>query len=197
MAKRKKVAVYVLECEDEAWYVGIAEDPYHRFEQHQGKGGAQYTQIYRPIRIAHMFWCKNREEAEHLEDAMTSVMQRMFLKVAGGRWSRPSPSGRGKEWTPEDLAFRTYIHEHFGWNKTPKLRKPPVRSTSRCHNKVQRDPARQALVSDIRKLAYFATMGSDVNQLLGEYKPTKKKEHLSTKEIVERWRQKCAKKETK
>lgn len=195
MARKRKVAVYVLECEDEAWYVGVAEDPYHRFSQHQGRGGAQYTKIYRPLRIAHMFWCKNREEAEHLENAMTYVMQQMYLKVAGGRWSMPSPSGRGKEWTTADLAFRQCIHTHFGWTKTPQLKKLPKKKAKKSVEVVQQDPPRQALVSDIRKMAYSATITSDIASLLQYYRP-KKKQPLSSKEIVARWKRKCNIKDT-
>lgn len=193
-----RTAVYVLLCEDEAWYVGVAEDPYHRFKQHQAGKGAVYTRLYPPRYIAHLFWCETKEEALHLEDAMTYVMQQSYLKVAGGRWTMPSPSGRGREWTEAELDFRKFIHEHFGWTKTPQLQRPKKPSKARSGGGSHaRRPPRQALVSDIRKMAYSATMGSDVSQLLGEFKPTKKKEHLSTKEIVERWRQKCAKKETK
>lgn len=155
-----RTAVYVLLCEDEAWYVGVAEDPYHRFEQHKAGKGAVYTRLYPPHYIAHMFWCENREEALHLEDAMTYVLQQSYLKVAGGRWTMPSPSGRGREWTEAELAFRNFIHEHFGWKKKPQLKRhKPQKARQTSGGRRAKDPPRQALVSDIRKMAYAATMG--------------------------------------
>ena len=128
---------------------------------------------------------------------MTYVMQQSYLKVAGGRWTMPSPSGRGREWTEAELAFRKFIHEHFGWTKTPQLQRPkkPSKARSGGGGHARRPPS-QALVSDIRKMARSATIGSDMNQLLGEYKPSKRKERLSTKEIVEKWKRKCIQKDT-
>jgi hypothetical protein len=144
-----------------------------------------------------MFWCDSREEALHLEDAMTYVMQQSYLKVAGGRWTMPSPSGRGREWTEAELAFRNFIHEHFGWKKKPQLkRRKPSKARQPSSGRRAKDPPRQALVSDIRKMARSATIGSDMNQLLGEYRPSKRKERLSSKEIVEKWKRKCIQKDT-
>lgn len=184
-----RVAVYVLLCEDEAWYVGVAEDPHQRFEQHKAGKGAVYTRLYPPKRIAHLFWCETREEALYLEDAMTYVMQQSYLKVAGGRWTMPSPAGRGREWTEADLAFRRCVRETFGWKKKPELRrKPRPRKPSRS-GRCKEDLPRQALVSDIRKAAYSATVSTDIEALLAYSQP--KKRPISTKAIVERWKRKC------
>ena len=43
--------VYVLECENEHFYVGIAQDWNKRIDQHFKGKGAKFTKLHKPIRI--------------------------------------------------------------------------------------------------------------------------------------------------
>ena len=44
--------LYVLECEDNKWYVGKSSDIQRRFKQHTEVKGSEWTREYAPIRIA-------------------------------------------------------------------------------------------------------------------------------------------------
>jgi predicted GIY-YIG superfamily endonuclease len=45
--------LYVLQLEDDKWYVGKTDDVQKRFEQHKtGKGGSAWTKEYKPVKIA-------------------------------------------------------------------------------------------------------------------------------------------------
>lgn len=44
--------LYVLQCEDDKWYVGKSSDVARRFKQHQDGKGAAWTREYKPVRIA-------------------------------------------------------------------------------------------------------------------------------------------------
>ena len=44
--------LYILECEDNKWYVGKSTDVAKRFKQHTGGKGSEWTREYAPIRIA-------------------------------------------------------------------------------------------------------------------------------------------------
>lgn len=88
-------AVYVLECEEGAWYVGMSNDPDRRFQEHlictEG-----FTSHYRPVRIAWRGWYPTRQRAEWMENLVTSEMRSVALKVGGGIRCDISPSGRGR-----------------------------------------------------------------------------------------------------
>lgn len=44
--------LYILECEDNKWYVGKSTDVQRRFKQHTEGKGSEWTREYAPIRIA-------------------------------------------------------------------------------------------------------------------------------------------------
>ena len=41
--------LYVLELEDDCYYVGIASDVKHRFESHMCGGGSSWTKLHKPL----------------------------------------------------------------------------------------------------------------------------------------------------
>ncbi len=45
-------SLYILECEDNKWYVGKTTDVQRRFKQHTEGKGSEWTREYAPIRIA-------------------------------------------------------------------------------------------------------------------------------------------------
>lgn len=44
-------ALYILECEDNKWYVGKSSDVQRRFKQHTEGRGSEWTREYTPVRI--------------------------------------------------------------------------------------------------------------------------------------------------
>lgn len=46
-------SLYVLELENDKWYVGISSDLTKRLDQHRFGKGAKWTQLYKPIRVAY------------------------------------------------------------------------------------------------------------------------------------------------
>jgi predicted GIY-YIG superfamily endonuclease len=49
---QKMESLYILECEDNKWYVGKSTDVQRRFKQHTEGKGSEWTREYAPIRIA-------------------------------------------------------------------------------------------------------------------------------------------------
>ena len=43
--------LYILQLEDDKWYVGKTDDIHKRFEQHKSGKGSQWTKMYKPIKI--------------------------------------------------------------------------------------------------------------------------------------------------
>ena len=91
-----QASVYVLECEEGAWYVGLSSNPYRRYIRHISGDGSQYTSHYKPKRIAHVFWYSSRTKAKYMEEVMTCLMRDQALKVGGGLRTAVGVSGRGK-----------------------------------------------------------------------------------------------------
>ncbi len=58
--------VYILECHDGTFYIGITTDLERRLKEHNGflKGGAKYTLPRRPVRIRYVEQFENRSQAQ-------------------------------------------------------------------------------------------------------------------------------------
>lgn len=59
--------VYILRCEDNSLYTGIAKDYLKRYSMHIEGKGAKYTKIRKPLKIECVFEFKNRSEASKEE----------------------------------------------------------------------------------------------------------------------------------
>lgn len=55
--------IYVLLCEDNSLYTGIAKDVEKRLIEHQSGGGGAYTRSHKPIRIVYIEKKKTRSAA--------------------------------------------------------------------------------------------------------------------------------------
>lgn len=91
--EEETITLYVLECEDDCWYVGITGDLNRRWNQHRsGDGGAVWTKKHRPIRIHSE--CEVPNSTAALEE--NKFTARLMFKhgvnqVRGGslNWGRP------------------------------------------------------------------------------------------------------------
>lgn len=59
--------IYMLRCDNNSIYTGIAKDYKKRFEEHIKGKGAKYTRIFRPVRIEKVFLCEDRAQASKVE----------------------------------------------------------------------------------------------------------------------------------
>lgn len=85
--------VYVLELEDDCWYVGITHNLNLRYAQHVSGDGALWTKMHPPKRIHEV----------HVEEAtfkLENLVTRKFIdiygedKVRGGAWCQRTPKGK-------------------------------------------------------------------------------------------------------
>jgi hypothetical protein len=87
--------VYVLQLQEEKWYVGQTKDPVRRFAQHIEGSGAVWTQIYRPTGKALLMKVDEPAAAHGFADPVTEssiTLQMMGLfgieNVRGAGWSK-------------------------------------------------------------------------------------------------------------
>ena len=75
--------IYVLECEDNCWYVGITMNLNLRWAQHLSGAGAKWTRIHKPIRIAEVY---TENCSRELEESVTKkyIAQHGAENVRGG-----------------------------------------------------------------------------------------------------------------
>lgn len=83
--------IYVLECTDNKYYVGITYDIKRRLRKHfRGKKGAVFTKIYRPLKCVELLKLptESRDEAELYENYKTIEYAVMYgsENVAGGNF---------------------------------------------------------------------------------------------------------------
>jgi putative endonuclease len=68
--------VYILECADGTLYTGITTDLDRRLAEHnEGKLGARYTRVRRPVKLRYSEQFENRSEASKAE-ARTKKLSR-------------------------------------------------------------------------------------------------------------------------
>lgn len=67
--KLKEYSVYILRCNDNSLYTGIALDVAKRFEQHKNREGAKYTKVKskHPLLLDSIFFVGTRAEACKVE----------------------------------------------------------------------------------------------------------------------------------
>lgn len=75
--------IYVLELEDDCWYIGKTFHLNMRWAQHVSCQGAKWTKMHKPLRIARVLL--NASENEVTKDYMVLFGSD---KVRGGSWTR-------------------------------------------------------------------------------------------------------------
>lgn len=90
--KDNRKYLYVLECEDECYYIGQTDDLVRRFRQHkeQGNEGSVWTSNHKPIRIIHECNIEDyaQEDAINFENQLTIEYINKFgwKNVRGGKY---------------------------------------------------------------------------------------------------------------
>ena len=82
--------LYVLQCKDNKWYVGISKKPQERFKKHKSGSGAFFTKKYKPIKIykTKPLGKMTYDEAEYYENLCTLAWKKAYGigKVSGGKY---------------------------------------------------------------------------------------------------------------
>jgi predicted GIY-YIG superfamily endonuclease len=85
--------VYVLELEDDCWYVGITHNLNMRYAQHLSGDGALWTKMHRPKRIYDVYV---EDATFKLENEVTRKFIEVYGedKVRGGAWCQKTVKGK-------------------------------------------------------------------------------------------------------
>src|SRR5579872_3815511 len=76
------IAIYILQLEDNKYYVGKTKNPDFRIEQHFDSDGSAWTQKYKPIRIVYLIPdCDDFDEDKH---TLKMMKQHGIDNVRGG-----------------------------------------------------------------------------------------------------------------
>jgi len=84
--------VYMLECGDGTYYIGVTRDLNRRLSEHnEGKKGAKYTKVRRPVRVVYSELAIDRSAALKREYALrqltrvqkSALVQKYSLKLVG------------------------------------------------------------------------------------------------------------------
>ena len=81
----KKWFVYMIECEGNRIYTGIAIDVAARFEKHRAGDGAAFMRINKPLRVLAAKKCASRSAALRLEYALKQLTREGKVEWAR-RW---------------------------------------------------------------------------------------------------------------
>ena len=84
MEQTKQKILYILELEDDCWYVGTSTNFSRRFQQHIDGEGSAWTKFHKPIKIERTMECTS----VFMEDNMTKTLMMEFGidKVRGGSY---------------------------------------------------------------------------------------------------------------
>lgn len=75
----KTWCLYLLECNNGAYYAGITNDLTARYAAHLAGKGAKYTRANPPIKIIASHDCQNRADASAQEAALKSLPRHLKL----------------------------------------------------------------------------------------------------------------------
>jgi len=66
--------VYMVRCNDDSLYTGVATDVYRRVEEHNGKEkGAKYTRARQPVELVYKKRCRDRSSAQKQEASLKQL----------------------------------------------------------------------------------------------------------------------------
>lgn len=76
--------LYIIECNNGAYYTGVTNDIQKRLNQHKTGVGARYTKQYGVKELAYVRPCKNKSEAMKLEYAVKQLGRGLKEKLING-----------------------------------------------------------------------------------------------------------------
>lgn len=97
MSDNKSYSVYILLCDDNILYTGIARDPKARLKQHLSKKppGAKFTRRFNKLELVYQVEVDSRSEAQSLEYQIKKMARKDKLVLIEGSKvnfkTKPSP----------------------------------------------------------------------------------------------------------
>jgi putative endonuclease len=88
MKKKWKWFVYIIECTDKSYYVGMTWKPEIRLEQHLSKFGSKYTAKHGVKKLAYLEEYENLEEARLREKQLKGWTRIKKEKLISGKWGK-------------------------------------------------------------------------------------------------------------
>lgn len=109
--------LYVLQLEDDKWYVGKTDDIQKRFEQHKNELGSEWTKLYKPMKI----YLTKEVKSIHDENNVTKDFMKKYGidNVRGGAYTQLDLSDNQYECLIHELrcisdcCFKCGISDHF------------------------------------------------------------------------------------
>ena len=81
--------VYIIECKDGSYYVGMTWSPDRRWEQHLDGFGSSYTAKHPPKKIVYVEEYEDLEAAREREVQIKKWSRSKKEKLISGEWTRP------------------------------------------------------------------------------------------------------------
>ncbi|MBU1017745.1 GIY-YIG nuclease family protein [Patescibacteria group bacterium] len=78
--------MYIVQCNNKAYYVGSTDDLKDRVKKHNLGQGAEYTKRYRPTKLVYFEECATRAEAEKRERQIKGWCRAKKEKLIKGEW---------------------------------------------------------------------------------------------------------------
>lgn len=92
-AAKSGYTLYIVRCDDESLYTGIALDVARRFEEHvNGRGGAKYFRARRPVEIVFTADVGDRSHASRIERCVKRLSRADKLRLISGAIALPAPA---------------------------------------------------------------------------------------------------------
>ena len=76
--------VYILECRDHSFYVGITNDLERRVREHDAGTGGKYTRSHRPVRLVHQEALKTKSAALIREAVIKRLTRKEKERIVSG-----------------------------------------------------------------------------------------------------------------
>lgn len=86
MSKQWKWYVYIIQCRDDSYYIGMTGSPSIREEQHKSGFGGKYTAKHGFKRVAYIEEYEDLEEARAREKQLKGWTRKKKEKLINGKW---------------------------------------------------------------------------------------------------------------
>lgn len=97
------MSIYILELEQQKYYVGFTHNIKKRYEKHcQGKG-AEWTKKYKPIKI---LYCKKGDKSGEEKTTLDTMNKYGYENVRGGSYCK-------LQLTQQDINYAKHQHKHY------------------------------------------------------------------------------------
>lgn len=80
--------MYIVQCNNKAYYVGSTDSLKNRVQKHNLGQGAEYTKKYRPVKLVYFEEYLTKKEAEKRERQIKGWSRAKKEKLINGKWKQ-------------------------------------------------------------------------------------------------------------